>query len=344
MPQREESAGQRDGYFDGIRALLALFVVAIHVSDSGRIYFEKGLLDPTSVYMIVLKQILLLAVPIFFMLSGYFSPAARGDLRPGRIGRRLARILVPYLVWCVVIAVWFHVPLLKALNRILTGRLAGPHYFVPILVFFIIAEPFLVRLFRSDRVLVATGMGMTLVHVLVSYVFHVLYPSVTWYRYMAVPTAWIGYYALGIYLYRHPPALGLWPVVALVALLASFGEAALQIQLLGLDSGAFEPVKLSTLVYATAMSVTIVAARPDGKTPIHALAWIGSVSYGIFLFHEPIRGRIAPLIQTHLTELTGYQPLFQLLAFVLTVGIILALAFLAQRILGRRLSARLLGF
>ncbi|MBJ3784046.1 acyltransferase [Devosia sediminis] len=338
------SAGStRSAYFDVIRGCAIIMVVAIHSSSTGVQFLDHGVDDPNFMFTLVVRQVLICAVPVFVMLAGYFSPTARGDIdREGTTWKRLVRILVPYMVWSVVALVFAKASFGSGLLAIATGRALGPHYFIPAIVILIIFE-FLVLRHIKHRWILAVGLAVSTLHILIAYVLHFAVPQLDWWYYMASPTAWLVYYSLGIFLRRSPPEIGLWPAVAAVAFILSVFEAYGLTLLLGVNSGAFEPIKLSTMLFSVSVCIVVVARR-SALIKSAFLSWLGIVSFGIFLAHELVRGRLSTLIFRQVPALFEIQPAFQGAILAATMVTICVFAIACQRVLGTQRSKFWLGF
>jgi fucose 4-O-acetylase-like acetyltransferase len=339
--QEKSEIAHRSLYFDGVRGALILLVIAIHTSNSGAEFYRDKFQNWNFIYTLVIKQILLCAVPAFVMLSGYFSPSATGATA-GSLGKRVLRILLPYVVCCLVIVIYRMTSPIEALGSMLMGTALGPHYFVPVILFMVVFEPFLFRPFADSKYFLHCCVGLTLAHILAAYVVHIVQPGLNWWWFMFSPTAWVGYFGLGIYLRRTPPSLSYWPAIAFLALLASVVEAFWFIRVDGLTSGVLEPVKITTFVYSVSICFMIVALAPRAYEN-GLLVWLGSVSYGIFLFHDLFRQKIDALVRkSHL--LFDVQPIFQIIVFLMTALLVFAVAKFSQSLLGRKQAKRWLGF
>jgi peptidoglycan/LPS O-acetylase OafA/YrhL len=332
----------RDPYFDGVRGILIILVIGIHASNTGAEFYQPDPGNWNFLYTLAIKQLLLCAVPAFVMLSGYFSSSATTKVGTSRLLPRLLRILAPYLVCCLVVAIIRRTPPLSAIDSALLGTSLGPHYFVPVILFLGLIEPFLLRPAAGSPLFMPACLAVTIIHISGAYVVHFMRPDLDWWWFMFSPTAWIGYYGLGIYLRRNPPRLSYWPALMIFAALASIGEAYWLVKSGGLTSGALDPIKFSTLIYSVAVCVIIVALR-NRSYGFRFLAWFGSVSYGVFLIHELLRPKIDAVVRkVHL--LYDVQPVFQLIVVLGTVVVVAALAKMCQAVLGNAASKRWFGF
>lgn len=76
----------RDSYFDTIKGILAIFVIAIHSYN----YFNHSIID------ISLRQVIGISVPAFIAISGYFSYGKK--YTPMQIFNKICRIYIPCII------------------------------------------------------------------------------------------------------------------------------------------------------------------------------------------------------------------------------------------------------
>jgi probable poly-beta-1,6-N-acetyl-D-glucosamine export protein len=103
-----------------------------------------------------LKELGVFAVPTFLFISGCFvSYAAQGE--PPRLSGKfmissLRHIVIPYVIWSIVfyISIFFTLGDRYTLTGYLKNLLVGyPYHFVPLLIFFYVVSPLMVRIGKS---------------------------------------------------------------------------------------------------------------------------------------------------------------------------------------------------
>ena len=143
--------------FPALRGIAILLVVINHTISLGNAAAERaGYHLPIGIERLLwagLEQIGLMAVPIFLFLSGcFFVYAARGQevrLSYKAVWGSLKNVLYPYVIWSLVfyVAVYFldgvHLTPLEYGKQLLVGY---PYNFVPLLTFYYLAAPVLVKL------------------------------------------------------------------------------------------------------------------------------------------------------------------------------------------------------
>lgn len=336
-PSAHVQASPRIAYYEGVRGIAIIAVVAIHSSGEGLAFAANGLSDPNFLFTLALKQALVCAVPVFFFLAGYFASSG--------VGPRLLRVGIPYLIWSAVASVLLGArDPVTILEDILTGSALGPYYFMLGLLALIALTPLIARALRHPAGLpICLGIGVA--HVLLCYLALAADPELNWWWYMVFPTAWVPYYALGMARKLEAPA----PSATRVRLLAGLALAGLALSCLegfalfarhGAGGGVAQPVKLSSMFYALAICELILALRGRVEFP-RWLRGIGALSFGIYLLHELFRGRIAAPLRD-IPALYDVQPLFQGLVVALTITACVIVITLSRHVLGG-LSQRILG-
>jgi peptidoglycan/LPS O-acetylase OafA/YrhL len=123
-----------------------------------------------------------------------------------------------------------------------------------------------------------------------------------------------------------------------------FGLAFLTLQARGLASSLFKGVGFTWLALFYVTILLFVLTRPDSTlTKLLRVKWLcslGTLAYGIYLFHQPVQYLLFGLIWRHAPEITSIGPFLATLA---AVALTLLLATLSWRyfekpllLLGRR--------
>ncbi len=236
------------------------------------------------------------AVPTFLFISGSFvSYAAQGD--PPRLSFKfvyssLRHILIPYIVWSLVFYILVYLEFNEAYSSLgyVKNLLVGyPYHFVPLLVFFYIFSPLLVRIGRSY--------GMILVVLIGLYQFlliNILYPETlgftvpAWAHFLAPPIIrttladWGIFFPFGLVYGLHARQYIPWSKRLFWIILA----ATVGLFILGvLDSLSVIRLPLARYLSTVAFSLLIPAIRRDSIPFVRQLERIGRRSYGIYLTH-----------------------------------------------------------
>lgn len=291
--------------------------------------------SPTYYAVVAIQQLALFSVPAFLFVSGFFvAYAARGkgnELSWKFVRTRITSLLWPYLIWMMVYLV---VEVLQGrtevfieyVRRVLTGDVAGPFYFVPLLIQFYLLAPFIVRWARTRPVaLLSAAIAIhalgTMLIMYLQFVNKQLLASVLSNHWLFIwhPV----YFPLGVVLgFRWNAASAVLARLKWVLVIATIA--------LGLVSVAEDEWLSKTLRYAPGLQTITVSSSMYALTFILAflsftgskgpiakiLGWLGTNSYGIYLVHLLLLGWLARVIQHFIPWLLA-QPV--LLVFVLAV-------------------------
>lgn len=127
---------ERDVRVDWVKAAAILTIPLIHAGP------EAWSPRMTATDFLLRHSWTQFAVPAFVMMSGYLYASTR-PLSWSTIGRRLVRVIVPYLVVCLVL---YATGWVRARDRggviadVLTGNTYGIYYYVPVIVVCILAS------------------------------------------------------------------------------------------------------------------------------------------------------------------------------------------------------------
>lgn len=347
---------KRDNSFDVWRGIAIIFVVAIHASNTGK-EFLSGPSQWNYFATLGLRQIYNFAVPLFFFMAGFFADKEIETVATRwktYIGKKLTRILVPYILWSIVIilALQRNFDLLALAKKLLLGQAQGPYYFLIALSFLYILTPVISR-FGIKQSTTSCILIINAVAVSIIYFLRVrLGESFTW-QMSALPcTSWILFYYLGLQirkcenqpLFTHfrsiPSAVGL----AICCLVLSWIESYF---LISHPSGPYlwagSQIKFSSFLYSIAIiNLFTVLRKKEWKYPSF-LVFLGQASFGIYLIHELFRGRISYRL-SNIENLYAIQPLFQFIVVVATIVCCLIVIEIARRLLGKSNATKYLGF
>ena len=128
-----EKTKKRIFYYDELRALAIIAVVAIHTCPSG-------------LPQVIVRPFVNFGVGLFLFLSGWLT--RENDFGKSFFKRRIFRVLVPYVIWTVVYSLQRGAPD-KILFNLLTTKACAAFYYVAVYVQFVLLTPLLCRLADS---------------------------------------------------------------------------------------------------------------------------------------------------------------------------------------------------
>lgn len=244
--------------------------------------------------LVVLQALGAFAVPAFLFVSGAFLAYAARELSAAFVRSSLERILWPYVIWSLI---FYAVVAIAAGERYsaagyVKNLLVGyPYHFVPLLVFWYLATPALVRVGRTHGTLLIVTIAAWQAWLMVLHypeMFGVQGRLPAWTRSTTPPVIftsmadWGVYFPLGLVMSLHTAALKprlerwRWAMVAATALLFGLGLA-----------NAFRLVNApwARLVAPVPLMFVLPVIDRAWIPRFASFEWLGRRSYGIYLSH-----------------------------------------------------------
>jgi surface polysaccharide O-acyltransferase-like enzyme len=328
--------------FDLLRVIAIYMVMQIHTGEFEYIATDGTVLHTAGSWAVGWTNSLLrVCVPLFVMISGFFLFPIEDERKFFR--KRFTRVLIPFIVWCVVYAFYYYATGAASLRTTLLniakipvnyGTEVGHLWFVYMLMaIYLIApvlSPWIVSASRKsmERFLLLWGMTLSLPYI------HLVFPEVWGEAYWnATPTLYyfsgfIGYVVLAVYIKRFlmAPSLRLdCFAIAMIAAGYSFTLAGFLHRL-----GYEHTVKSLELTWNfTSLNVAVMTAglfllfrniHADRGNP---LLWrfiedLSRMSYGMYLAHiivlNAIHALVAPIAENAFLRI----PTIAVVTFVIT--------------------------
>lgn len=330
--------GKRLVYFDFLRGIAILMVIAIHTYAGGD--FDT----PMGVMRMVERQAVAVAVPIFLAISGFFLAQKSLDTNLKRIEfwrRQIPKIYIPCLVWSVpsLLLSWLTVEALTwgaVLKSFIVFFLCGfsVYYFVALIVQCYVLLPWLTHV-KSGGVIGAALMSFASVAV-IDWFLNIKGYELPLVVYAGPFPVYGFFFVLGIWLSRRPRTYRLFPlfVLLLLSLVLAMWETKWQMSFHGKGIG----IKPSAYLYSTFAVLILFSRRlQDAYTEKSQIArflqWVGGMSFGVYLSHIYFIGLAVRLVPTDSWILKWLVATFLTLAFIAAV----------KRV-APRFSAKWLGF
>jgi len=284
---------------DALRALAIVMVVAVHTVSN--LMYKYNTLPPSWWWIANgVDSLSRACVPLFVMVSGALLLAPeREESLSTFFGKRLRKVLLPFLVWTVIYVLWrlfFHQETLSA-DDILTGFYEGTLYghlwFVYMLLGLYLATPLLRALVRGadERTL---RYFVLLWFVVVSLVpLANLWTGATLGVGFVVTTGYSGYFVLGYVLHRSPvrPGAGWAAAAGVAALVTIFGTYWITLRNGGQFDGLFydylspNVIVMTVFLFLLARSLPVEALLQRSRAAKRTVTALSTTSYSIYLMH-----------------------------------------------------------
>lgn len=354
---------KRDESFDALRGIAIIAVVAIHAS--GYIFGSEVVSSASNDFNVVLlyRQILNFAVPVFLFISGYWMSNKKVDSFEGYkqfLIQRLKRIVIPYLFWSIFILSFVATrtqvfDAQEILFKLLTGGAIVPYYFIMLIVQFYMLTPIFQRvnknLYGFVLMLLINFLSLSFSYITRLYFGSSFFSSLSVY---AMPFyVWIIFYELGL-IYRnfdkykisnHTATLIVISII--FALAMSLFEAKIVFTKYNNLEFATSAVKFSSFLYSGCFITGFLYIRQKVSKWPNLLISLGNYSFGIYLIHIPVLWVLVDFLKdTIFREGINYimQPVFQLIVVFMTIIICCVFIFTSKKILPTNIHNTLLGF
>lgn len=305
--------------------------------------------DFTYYGMRAVEQIIIVSIPIFLFVSGFFISVASGR-NQSTVGwevvlSRIKNLLIPYVIWSVVVFLLQFMesrtllPVTDYLSRLFFGRTYEIFYFIPVLIQLYLLSPLLVPLAKNQPKLLLIGAGLLqLVVLLLKYgvILELNSPLTETFGFLMQSWFFPGFifwFSLGIVIGFRLQDLKAFllklnrrVLLALLVGLFSLGiwEWEFLLQLSGQDWIGPRDTLIDAL-YSGVFILTYIAFDQIKYPLQNQIANLGTSSFGIYLVHAPVLEYSARAIYHLLPIMLAYQLVFVSILIVLGLGIPLLL-------------------
>ncbi len=280
----------RIDYFDILRGLAILGVVAIHSSSAGLQFSEYSI---NFNYTVLWRNLLNFSVPMFLVISGYFLAKKRftnyGDYF-FFLKKQIPKVYIPVFFWSVI---WFGLAVLiqsksaiiHELVKLATFQSSAPYYFIALIIQFYILLPILNRLanYRGLMLSIAISIIMTSTICYLRYYTDINLPLIV---YAGNFATWLMFFVLGLYIgssakIKIPNKLLVILILAFYAI--SCIESYVLIAMFHQAGDAVTAVKASSFMYSFALIIFLFNNHDYIRSTL--LKKLGEMSFGIYLIH-----------------------------------------------------------
>lgn len=337
---------ERIAYFDILRAIAIVGVVAIHASGTG-LSFDVASINFN--FTVLWRNLLNFAVPLFLAISGFFLVRKQFKYTGeyfAFLKKQIPRVYIPTLIWSLgwftIAIVVYNKPVLDELFKVVTFQSSGPYYFIALIIQFYLLLPVLGRLANRNGLLLSVfiSIGITLGIFYVRYFTRMEMPLIF---YAGNFLSWLMFFVLGMYLgsssikFPNPILLVLIITFYVLSCIESYALIAAFHQ----PAEAATAVKPSSFLYS--FFLIIFLFRNQNWIRSTVLKRLGDRSFAIYLIHlfalqavVMLTSRLYPQFQ----QMTALYQLFLVIVVIVSCSLYISIS---NQLLSFR-QARLLGF
>ena len=249
-------------------------------------------------YWLSFRQIINFPVACFLFISGFFSKSTYSDIFENG-GKRLQKLVIPYLFWSVaytaifsIASLWTHTEYFswhRVVINLFLGQAASPLYFIIVLIQLTLITPVIHSIVKSQNALLKVlCLLITPIYLLILYSYQIIHAAELPYYAVAFP-AWFSFYYMGVYIKYH----GLIDIKSiyltmgiLFAIILSLFESNLIYNNLHLAGFASSQIKCSSFIYAAILCICFYKLSCNDKQHKPTfLSRLGDYSYSVYYIH-----------------------------------------------------------
>lgn len=337
---------KRDDYFDQLRGIAIIAIVAIHVTS---VIVDRNFANTFNFsFLFIYRQLLNFAIPLFLFVSGYFmaiKDVSNVKKYKSFILKQTKKILIPYTIFTsIFILIDYYsgesITLKSVALNFLTGNVISPYFFIILIFQYYLLLPLLQKINNLKGLIIS--IVINILYFVALYIYRInLTQDIPNLYYALIFPAWLFFYQYGLYSgkYALPKKSAIWLWLLPLSVVLIFIESKFWLKEKNLVSFAISQLRVSSFIYSFILINILVSYRFFN---IKFLSKIGLVSFGIFLTHM----FILLYLFIPLTINTGIyynQPLYQISILLAIILINYFAIYLVQKILPKKIN-QLLGF
>lgn len=257
---------------------------------------------PASTLTIAVRPFLNWAVALFIFLSGFLTPKSKIKKISEFYGRRIYKILIPYLVWTIIyigftidrLMQWDIAHIIKQIAKdVLLGQASLQLYYCIVYLCLVLLTPLIYKLLDSSCwwvVYAITPATLLLKYISTPFDF----PSI-WGPFFGT---WIIFYVIGLewnkrfmpIVHRH--SMFFWSILAISLTALQMVEGFFWQYTIGKYDVATSQLKISSMLSSVAVIAFLMCLKQKVELKVtkrNVFAWLGDLSFGIYLSHMIIQ-------------------------------------------------------
>lgn len=274
---------QHISYFDFIRGIAILMVVAIHTYIAGDFITVDG------TARMIFRQLLNCSVPIFLALSGFFLGKKNFDTRSVQSfwKKQIPKVYIPCIVWSLPLFVFSILGGASVWKQVVYLIVCGfsIYYFIALIIQYYLLLPILQKALKRNLIIsiFSSVVSISIITILLS----VKGMSLPLILYAGCFFVWIVFYMLGVYYSQNERNYSL--KLTLLVVIVGFILSCIEAYYLHTHFGKGNGIKLSAFIYSYGIVLLFLHPRIETLYRENVLtsfiAYIGKISFGIYLIH-----------------------------------------------------------
>jgi surface polysaccharide O-acyltransferase-like enzyme len=338
---------KRIEYFDLLRGLAIIAVVAIHSTGSG-LQFEANSFNFN--FTVLWRNSLNFSVPLFIAISGYFL-ANKKIINFNEyllfLKKQIPRVYIPFFVWSIVwliLAVLiFNRPIFHEVVKLITFQSWGPYYFIALIIQFYLLLPILKRFATPTGLFISVITSIT-VTIIIGYLRYYTDIQLPLILYGGNFGTFLMFFVLGLYLGKTDKiniSNKLLIVSIFIFYVLSCVESYALIAMYNQAGDAVTAGKPSSFMYSFTLIIFLFKNIDIMKSNL--MNNLGKMSFGIYLIHGFAMigaGKLLYLVYPSLKEIS---PIYQFSLICITILLCISCISISNRLIFAKQN-RLLGF
>lgn len=337
---------KRDDYFDQLRGIAIIALVAIHISS---VIVDRNFANTFNFsFLFIYRQLLNFVIPLFIFVSGYFM--AIKDVSTIKkyqsfIFKQAKKILIPYVIFTSIFILidcysGESITLKSVTLNFLTGNVVSPYFFIILIFQYYLLLPILQKINNLKGLIIS--IIINILYFVALYIYRInLTQDIPNLYYALIFPAWLFFYQYGLYSgkYGLPKKSTIWLWLLPLSIILILIESLFWLKEKHLVSFAISQLRVSSFIYSFILINILVSYRFFN---IKFLSKIGLVSFGIYLTHMFL---LVYLVLPLTTKILIYdiQPLYQIIILFLIILINYFAIYIVQKILPKKIN-QLIGF
>jgi surface polysaccharide O-acyltransferase-like enzyme len=309
-------------YFDVLRGLAIVGVVAIHSSGKGLTFPDDSF---NFNFTLLYRQMINFSVPLFLAISGYFMARKQiDDLEEyfSFLKKQIPRVYIPCVFWSLIsllVAFFlFGKPLLWELDKVVTFRSFGPYYFIALIIQYYLLLPVLKKYSNMMGVFISAIVSL-LMTILIFYIRYYTNISLPLIIYAGLFPTWIVFFVYGLYL-GSGGKISISNKSLMLIILVSYSFSCIESYCVYFQfdqaGNAVTAVKPTSFIYS--LFVISFFFKNIGFINVGVIRRFGEISFGIYLIHMFILP-IATKVLKAFSLAFFLQPVYQLVLLIFTL-------------------------